>query len=123
MVELKKVYAVYAIRQTNDGEEKYAVKEYDNLNEADEMFLDYVADFVKGVVKARNRKVSLKVGSSFIVSSPKYGFEIEPDNGIVLEDVKYNLVVAYVYVNDDYTLETNKGIERFVKDLESKFSK
>ena len=117
------MFQVYAIRQTSDGEEKYAIKGYDNLKEAKEKFLDYVSDFVKGVVKARNRKVTFKVGSSFIISSPKYGFEIEPDNGIILEDVKNSSTKSYVYVNDDYTLETDKNIEGFVKDLESKLSK
>lgn len=121
MPEIKTAYKLCATRQTNLGNEDYAIKIFDNLPEAKKKFFEYVEDFVIGTMIAKNRKIKIEKGEPLIISSPKYGFEIEPGNGITLINMKTSEPKNYLYLDEDFELNADTEIEGWIQKLEEKY--
>lgn len=121
MAEIKNAYEVCATRQTNFGDEDYSVKVFDSLSEAKNKFFEYVEDFIIGAVASRNYELEVETGKAWFILSPKYGFEIETGNMIVLLDVRSKEPKAFVCVDDGFKLSSSTEIENKVSKIEEKY--
>ena len=121
MGEIKNAYELYATMQTNFGYKEYSIRLFDNLPEAKNNFFEYAEDFIIGAVAYRNRALKIKDGKPLFILSPKYRFEIETGNGVVLAKQGTKNPKYFVYIDDGFKLKSSIEILDKIEKIEEKY--
>lgn len=134
MGEIKSAWRVYATAQGNYGDQECGVKVFDKKSEAKNKFKEYVKDFVIGVIAERNMDIYnndlyIDPKEFFILGSPNFGFEIEYQNGIYMDDIVeehsgLEKNTTYVIIDDEETLalsSNDEEITKYIKEIEKKY--